>query len=306
MVTNRSRGQMLLIMAVIFGVTILTTVVLLNALHAPANVSSQLQSSRLDDIELTEAQVADDLERLFLVHTSVNRTGEALPYAEEAGGPDDRFADVVRNYSELNAALAASESGASIEVTYVGGQSRTGMLVRQNDSTQNLTHAGYSSSEQNWTVLEDAEGVPRLTMNVTEEPADPDSPFKLKVEGGNDLTFDSDGVEGGGVDCELTYPVQVDATGGVGTVSNQTEVCGTVDFELPSGSFNVSFENGTQVNGTYTISGVEDDSTELEGNTFDSQQIHDAVVVNPVFRLQYTDPTLTHTSTFTLYDEANS
>jgi len=295
---------MILIMSVLFAVTVLTTVVLLNTLHAPANVNTEGQASNLDDIERVERQVADDMERLFLVHTSMNRTGETLPYAAESGGPDAPFDAVVRNTSELNAGLSASESGAAVRVTYLEGQSDKGILVRQNNSSNDFTHRGYSSSDQNWTVLEDAEGLPRLSMYVTGGPDDSNSPFEVVIEGGNTLTFDDDGVEGAGVDCELAYPVWVNATDGVGTVSNATEVCGEFDLVVPN-TFDLTFENGTQVEGTYTISGVDPSGTELESNTFDWQQQYDDVVVDPAFRIQYTGPTITHRSTFRLYEESS-
>ncbi|MBX0303660.1 hypothetical protein [Haloarcula salinisoli] len=305
MVTTRSRGQMILIMSVLFAVTVLTTVVLLNTLHAPANVNTERQASNLGDIERVEGQAADDMERLFQVHTSMNRTGEALPYAAESGGPDDPFGDVVNNTSELNAALSASESGAAVSVSYVEGRSQEGMLVRQNNSTQNFTHRGYSPSEQNWTVLESADGLPRLSMYVTDGPDASDPPFEVVVEGGGGkLTFDDDGVEGAGVDCDLAYPIRVDATGGVGTVSNATDICGEFDLGVPD-TFNLTFENGSQAEGTYTISGVEAIDTDIEGNTFDWQQQYDGVVVNPAFRVQYTDPSITHRSTFRLYGESS-
>lgn len=298
---------MILLMAVLFAVTVLTAVILLNTLHAPATVNSQVQSSSLDDIEQVENQVADDMERLFLVHTSMNRTGEALPYVDGTG-PDDSFDAVVRNYSELNAALIGSQSGTSVRVTYLDDESREGILVSQNDSTQNLTYKGYDNADQNWTVLENAEELPRFVMNVTEEPDDSKSPFEVVVNDNKKLTFNKTGVEGSGVYCE-GYPISVDATDGVGTVSNQSGVCGTFDFDLPD-TFDLTFENGSEVTGTYTVSGGNADSdlatepTDLRAG----QQVRDGtdVIVDPKFRLQYTNPTITHSSNFTLYNETQS
>lgn len=307
MVTRDSRGQTILIMAILFAVIVLTTVILLNTLHAPANVQTQSQSSGLEDVELTEAQVANDMERLFLVHTSVATTGEPLPYVEADGGPDSRFGDVVENTSDLDAALRASESGAVVRVRYNATRSQEGMLVRQNDSTREFTYDGYSPSDQNWTVLDDAEGLPRFSMNVTEAPDDSDSPFEVVVDGGNELTFDDDGVEGAGVDCELSYPIQVDATAGIGTISNETEVCGTFDLEPPD-SFDLTFENGSEVTGTYTVSGVDADAagSDIDSNTYDWQHAtDDDVIVNPAFDVQYTEPAITHNATIVLYDEGS-
>jgi hypothetical protein len=299
---------MILIMAILFAVTVLTTVVLLNTLHAPADVNTQIQSSGLEDIDRTEAQVADDMERLFLVHTSMARTGEALPYADATGGPDDQFGDVVSNYSDLNTALAASESGAAISVTYVEARSQEGMLVRQNGS-QSFTPDGAESSDGNWTVLDNAERLPRFAMNVTDGPTASDRPFEVVVDGDTKLTFDEDGVEGARVDCDLAYPLQIDATNGVGTVSKNTEVCGTFDLDLPeSGSFALTFENGSRIRGNYTVSGADTDTniaSEFIADPTAGRPLYNDVVVNPVFRVQYTDPTLTHESTFALYNETS-
>jgi len=311
MVTVGSRGQTILVMAILFAVIVLTTVILLNTLHAPATVQTQSQAGSLDDIERTEAQIVDDMERLFLVHTSMNTTGEALPYAQESGGPDDQFSEVVENASDLSAGLTASESGAVVRVRWNATRSQNGTLVRQNnstDGTRNFTYDGYSSGDQNWTVLEDADGLPRLAMNVTEEPDSPDEPFEVVVDGGNRLTFGADGVEGAGVDCELSYPIQVDAAAGVGTVSNGSEVCGTFDLAPPDSSgFDLTFENGSQVNGTYTVSGAGVSNSDLQpaSNRYDWQQVNSSVVVNPAFDVQYTDPTVTHNATFALYNETS-
>lgn len=304
MVRTRSKGQIILVMAVTFAITVLTTVILLNTLNAPADGNTQLQASSLDDLEQAEAQVADDMERLFLVHTSMNRTGEALPYADDSG-PDDPFGAVVSNYSDLNAALTGSDSGTVVSVTYAEDRSQEGLLVRQNDSTQDFTP---QSGSTNWVVLNDAEGLPRFTMNVTDGPGPAASTFTVVVAGGNELNFDNDGVEGSGVACDLEYPIQVEATAGVGTVSNQTEVCGTFDLEPPDSDFNLEFQNGDTVTGTYTISGADTDGvidSGLQSNTEDWQQVRDGVIVNPAFRMEYTDPTVTHTANFSLYNETS-
>jgi hypothetical protein len=294
---------MILIMAVTFAITVLATVILLNTLHAPADVNTRTQASSLDDIERTQTRVAADMERLFLVHTSMNRTGEALPYADNSG-PDDRFDNVVRNYSDLNAALTGAESGAVVSVSYVEDRSQRGILVHQNDN-ESFTRGGPSASGD-WTVLQGAEGLPRLNMNVTSH--DSTDTFKVVVGGTSRLNFNGTGVEVNGEYCGLGYPIQVEATAGVGTVSNQTEVCGTFDLELPDSDFDLEFQNGDTVTGNYTISGTDTDSaisSDLESNTEDWQQVRNGVIVNPAFRMEYTDSTITHTANFSLYNETS-
>jgi len=303
MVSKRPKGQMILIMAVTFAITVLATVILLNTLHAPADVNTRTQASSLDDIERTQTRVAADMERLFLVHTSMNRTGEALPYADNSG-PDDRFDNVVRNYSDLNAALTGAESGAVVSVSYVEDRSQRGILVHQNDN-ESFTRGGPSASGD-WTVLQGAEGLPRLNMNVTSH--DSTDTFKVVVGGTSRLNLNGTGVEVNGEYCGLGYPIQVEATAGVGTVSNQTEVCGTFDLELPDPNFDLEFQNGDTVTGNYTISGTDTDSaisSGLESNTEDWQQVRDGVIVNPAFRMEYTDSTITHTANFSLYNETS-
>ena len=303
MVTERSRGQLILVMAVLFAVTILTAVILLNTLHASADLNTRAQSSSLDAIEQTEKQVADDMERLFLVHTSMKRDGEALPYVSGTGGPDSDFDVVVGKYSELNAALVGSQSGTSVRVTYFPDDSQEGILVNQNDK-QNFTYKGYDESTTNsWKVLKDTEELPRFVMNVTEGPDPSDNPFKVVVGSNTKLTFDDDGVDGSGVDCN-GYPIWVNATDGVGTVSNESGVCGTVDLKSTDPSPDLTFEYGNNTEGTYTISGAGADSTGLEVQPSRAgQQSYDDVIVNPKFRLNYTSPGITHTANFTLYNE---
>ena len=309
MVRPRSRGQTILIMSILFAVTVLTTVVLLNTLHAPANVNAELQASSLDDIEQTEAQIADDMERLFLVHTSMNPTGpnERLPYINETSGPDAPFGKVVSNYSDLSGSLTASESGAVVNASYNESRSQEGVLVRQTEDPSDDARPFTNDGNPDWTVLAGADGIPRLSMNVTQAPTDPDRPFKIVVDGDTELTFDGDGVEGSGIDCEREYPIQVDTTDGVGTVSKGGEVCGRFDLGRPT---DLTFENGSEVTGTYTISGADpqmgDATTDLT-STSDWRKVYDDddVIVNPAFDVQYRDPSITHESTFHLYNETS-
>jgi hypothetical protein len=298
MVTAGSRGQTILIMAILFAVIVLTTVILLNTLHAPADVQTQSQASGLEDIERTQAQVIADMERLFLVHTSVNATGEALPYAKATGGPDSPFGEVVENTSELNAALTASESGAVVSVSYNATHSQDGGFVRQ---SENDTFESTGGAED-WTVLAGADRLPRFRMNVVDGPSSSD-PFQVEVDSNTEIGFSQSGVEvagvdRAGVDCELDYPIQVDATAGVVTVSNATEVCGTFDLDLPDTTFDLEFEHGSRAEGTYAISGV--------GATAGAApQTNNSVVVNPAFDVEYTDPAITHNATVTLYNETS-
>jgi len=93
---HRERAQLLLIGSVVVAVAILGTVVLLNIIHVPPDVSAQTDSQSVTDAERVQESIESDLQQLVLMHTSVNETGEPLPYVNSTS-----FGEAVEVYGQL-------------------------------------------------------------------------------------------------------------------------------------------------------------------------------------------------------------
>lgn len=304
------RGQMILIAAVLVAISILGSVVLLNVLHVPADINTRQDARSLDTVERATIQVSEDLERLFLVHTSVNETSERVPYAQEVGGPDSAFETAVENYSAVNGDLSASASSTVVRVEYLdtSAGSQEGTFIRHNDTSRNLT-----VDDGDWDALSGAESVPYLYLNVTGANesgggvADGQA-FQVSIDG-ETVTFDQGEVElpGGeritGSHGDL-YPVEMEIVGGAGEIRNGSlRRTFTVD---PGSDFDVTFRDGNKTTGEYAISGTDVDSTGLDSGTEPYQYKRENVIVNPKFRLNVTDASVTHSTTFALYNGTGS
>lgn len=306
MVTG-SRGQVILIAAVIFAVTVLVSVALLSNLQTPADINTQSDSRSLETIERTGPALEDDLERIFLVHTSVDETGERVPYANESSGPDDPFGAVVANYSSVYSDMAVSDTSTVVSVEYLNTSrgSLNGTLLRHNDSSKNLTFDGFNDTKRaEWNLTEDAESMPYFHLNVTDTP---DDPFLVNISDDTlEFTDDSVAINGDNVFSNGAYPVEVELIDGVGEVRNGSD---RTAFEPdPDAYFDVTFGNGNETNGTYTVSATNTSvGSELVGNeTGDHQYTRTDVVLAPSFRMTYTDPNVRYVRFFRLYNDTST
>jgi len=301
---------MILVAAVLFAVAVLVSVALVNTLHVPADITTEQNARSLQTAERVAPQVRADLERLFLVHTSRADRNQLLPYAEEVGGPDPPLERVVANYSSATADVTVSDASRVVSVEYRNsshGHSINGTLVQHNDSSHPFTYQGFDDGTNGeWDVMEDAESVSYLHLNVTGD-GDITSGERFEVwVGGDNISFNDDAVLHDGTtildgDNDDLYPVELELVDGVGEIRNATN---RTAVELDDEAGEVTFHNGNETTGTFTITGTgENADSEMIGNEHDPYQFtREDVVVNPAFRVTYTDASLTYNSTFALYN----
>ena len=299
------RGQLILIGALLVAATILGSIVLLNTIHESPEVSTQQDSQSLVETERTVDQVKAGLERAFLVNTSMDEQGEALPYVNGSGGFETLAAEYVSGY--LN--LSTTDTAGVVDVTLVGNQ--TGGIARQNRTIAGFEE--YPSGEL--TLIEGAKAVPRFHLVVNETQL---SPFTVWI---NETTVspldnvslsvnDSTVENGGSFDpwtCDVsgdTRPIEIDFVDGVGEVRTGETYCGDLEFGkslVPE--VNVTFENGNKVNGTYTITAVDPVSIESFSEPYRWNRVSGTTyIVNPIFEIEYLTPNVEYSATYAPYN----
>lgn len=280
------RAQLILITAVLVALVVVGAVVLLNAIHESPQINAQTEAQSATDTQRTAEQIRGDLEGVFQARTSVNQTGEPMPYAYQFGGgpnrPDDRDFDEdiegTNGYSDNYATLRTTHSQTVINVDYTPsneGGSLTGAVAFQNDSSKAFTLPAEGpllagSQQEDYVVVEDAEMIPRFFLNISQVSSGEEVRFLIDGTGGTDeLVIDDSSVTrnsptgandwtcGGGaddLDLDGTGSVAVDFTDGVGEVRGDDVYCGNLTFgaELDP-QYDVEVESGATAFGNYTI-----------------------------------------------------
>lgn len=312
---ERTRGQLILIAAVMVALTVVASVALLNSIHVSADVQSQQDGKSLEEAERVTANVQEDLEELFLVNGSINETGDRLPYVKD----ENEFAALVEAYDEqyTNMSVQGKTGIVSVEVA----ETTEGIVVRQNETDD---FSDDTESANFWSPVEDADGVPYLNVTIEE------------IEtGGADFTITKDGpieqtivVEDGGSEgsanitdengdsiCtasgQLKTPIEMEFINGIGTIrGGEGTLCTGIEFGADFVAEEVEFDlsaspvSGNVNIGTYTIVAAGDDA-EFDGdNDWDSEDhrtIQDDVLVGATIEFVYQDPQVTYAGNTTLY-----
>lgn len=294
------RGQLILVGALLLSVTIVGSIVLLNALHESPNVYTQQESQSLEDAERAVAEVRDNLERVFLVNSSVDQVGEPLPYAN-----DSSFDRLVAEYERQYANLSTIHGAGLVQIEVVGGE--TGGVARQGPAP-----GGYHAYP-NGTVIEGASAIPQLNLEINDTNG---GPFTVEIRGDTgssvEMVINDSGVSGA-VSCSLDDfdSISIHLSKGSGSVSTEETYCGVENFGAGlSQPLTVEMDNPGGADGTYTVTGVGATSPEVTGspnednpwsiNSTGSQDY----LVNPEFEIQYRNPDLSFTTTFELYNRS--
>jgi hypothetical protein len=276
---HRERAQLLLIGSVVVAVAILGTVVLLNIIHVPPDVSAQTDSQSITDAERVQDSVEDDLQQLVLMHTSVNETGEPLPYVNP-----DTFNESVEVYGQNYTELSTTSSAAVTSVDYVN-KSSIGSVVYQN-TTDSLA---------NGTVLRSVESVPRLYVNVSEIA---NSEYaNISIRNININVSSSAVIVDGSTVCgnSLNPPIEIDILGGSGTVRENGNTCAELDID-PAGTDDIGINpSGDSASGTYVISAIGAVPASGAENSVEN------VDVNPTFHVVYQDANVAYETTFSAF-----
>ena len=304
------RGQLILIGALLVAATILGSIVLLNTIHESPEVSTQQDSQSLVETERTVDQVKAGLERAFLVNTSMDEQGEALPYVNGSGGFETLATEYVSGY--LN--LSTTDTAGVVNATLVGNQ--TGGIARQN-RTDTGEYKKYNETGDPVTIIQNAETIPRLHLLVNETSASsftlwinqtdiPPSgtPLNASLEI-SDNTVEKGGSAPGSWACDLpgNSLIEIDFIDGVGEVRTGETYCGDLEFgAFDPARYNVTFENGNRVNGTYTITAVDPVSIESFSEPYRWNRVSGTTVVNPIFEIEYLTPNVEYSATYAPYN----
>lgn len=147
----RNRGQLLLIGAVLIGLTIISTVVMLNGMQYADSAGARSQSQVLDDGERTEEMVERDLERLVV---QVQKT--------DPSNPADALRENISVYDNSTRNMTVSRGGPTVNVTLNGSASRGKRF--QYASTSNFKPS--SSTGNDWDMATDVDHLRRFDVHV--------------------------------------------------------------------------------------------------------------------------------------------
>lgn len=310
----RSRGQLILVAAVLLALVIVASAVLLNGLVAPKTATTSSLSADAGGLERETSSVQIDLQRLFLHTTSVDGPGgEPLPYAEESDlrpVVDDAYGGIVGNRT-------VNRTGSLLTVQYDHGRSREGDVI-YNQTTGELRN----SSHNDWTLARGIDTLPRATVDIADEyGTTPASAMRVVVDGDSGGTWDlavtnsAVYVNGGPPRCDgaidpssnerirldVVKPATTNATVDVYDGSEDLICSRTVEFgEGLDRPWNVSIANGDQATGTYFLS-MDGTSTDL--NSDPRPHTETGVVINPAFSVTYEGEGVSYDSHFRLYNE---
>jgi hypothetical protein len=305
-VVNRDsgRGQLILVGALLVAATILSSIVLLNSIHESPETYTRHDSQSLVEAERNVEQIRGNLERAFLVNTSVEEAGTPLPYAQ-----NDTFDSIVEEYEGQVVNLSTTDSAAIVRVELVGTQ--TGGIARQREVATGFKE--FPSDD----IIQDADSIPRMYLYVNETNVSTLSSFDVLIDNGSknvELNVDEDGVSGD-VTCDLSGQdfdaIEIDFVDGVGSVTTDEKYCGEREFGTSlDPPLDVTFEDGDDARGTFTVTGaggtsVTSDITGSPGDETWSKTSSAATeyIVNPVFEIEYRTPEVSYSSKVALYNE---
>jgi len=295
MVNRSERAQLLLIGSVVVAVAILGTVVLLNIIHVPPDVSAKSDSQSVENVERVNDAFEDDLRELALMHTSVNETGEPLPYVDD---DDNSFTEAVNTYSGNYTTLASTASPSVPSIEYLSAEAEDGAIAYQNET----------GSLADSTVISSPDRITRLLVTV-EEINDGFELFvprsggsdnvRITVASTGDVIVDSAAFSSETVCSLASEPVEISITDGQTEIQSDGTVCASFELDL-SNPNNVQIDGtgSTDPEGTYTVAAV-------SGNCNPSNAIcignGDTIDLNPTFHVVYQDANVAYETTFSVF-----
>lgn len=300
---TEERGQLLFVLAIFISLTIIGSVVLLNAFHAPADVGATTERTGLDAAEDTSQQVSSDLHDLYMQTATAN--GEPVPVLNTTAGEHKEFATLVENYTNASLATSMQYESGLINVTFDPEASEDeGVVLRQNNSG-NMTNNTHS----NWKVVEDADEVPYVYLNITEFNGSSSDSFTLHMNsdaanqpdsGDYNLTIVENSTDNADVfvngqqvcEKEIAVPFRVELVDD-GIQLDNSQLCGA--SKQPYGSFSgdaVYIQQGDFVKGNYSVvaTGGSVTSPDFDDSVSGRKKLKNDFIYNPHFRLRYESP----------------
>jgi hypothetical protein len=297
------RGQLLLTAAILVSLTIVASAVLLNDIHASADVKAQQERQSLEQTERDIEQLQDSLEELFMVNGSQQR----LPYAKNGSKLAAATEEFARQY--LN--MSTQHSAAFINVSFLGeSASETGDVYTQFES-RNFTPPGSS-----YQVIKDGASLQRMSLEI--DSIDSGDSLSLKLGTGEKLDIEntsgnsevlvSGDINGtcqkGPVTNDRTLEIEV--VDGSGEIRYNGRHCREIEFGEgygdSTGNSPIWFKGDRDaVTGTFVFA-VENATDGAQWNNSDKYRKRSSgVIINPMFRLTYDDPQVSYETNVTAY-----
>lgn len=306
---SKHRGQLILVTAILIALTVLASVVLLNAIHTPADLQTEALSEGTDRIQHLDHATRADLDRMFVGVTGATLHGHSLPFVTNTTA----LSAAVDDSMTIRTNMTAKQAGSLVAVEYNGSASVIGTAVYQT-TNETFTDASGNSS---WAALSDVSQL-TIEMNVTTANGTLGTTDRATLTVNNTTTPDTwrltiakDGINtsDSGMVCGASElpefddgRVQISVRQRHGTVwvhtAEGTARCG--EFHLggnQSAPWTVGFENGETVTGNYGIAGI--------GTAGTAPNADSSVVVNPGFDVTYVADGITYETTYALYNRTH-
>lgn len=244
---EQTRGQVILVAAFAIAVTLVALALVLNAAIYTEHLATRTESSGATDALTYRTSVQQNVGAILAHENDVNAGN--YPHLR------DNVSEAVGVYSNVSAGQEASRS-AIVAISY--DRAVDGARVHQR-ATDNFTDA---SNEGNWTVASGVEGAREFRINVSDATG---GEFRVNATSGSDewwmnVTEGAGGVTVG-VDNGTTRatctrssasgPFWINVT--EGTVAGTDCPALTFAEGVSDGAYDVGFENGSEIEGRYSL-----------------------------------------------------
>jgi len=311
---RRDRAQLLLIGAIVIAIVVVASVVLLNTVHSSPEITADRDAKSLSDVENANNELQNNLEEVFL---GTNATDDRkLAYVE-----GDSFEGVIDSYTEQYNDAVAPDSALVASIDYVDGtEGALAWNESVNTSLRDVQQEEETLLDVEGVDFEDDVPVPTLRLEATlveeevalafvNETDAADEEVKLELDpnnGDGEVTF------GGEPLCSFEENASIDLRAGTGTIETDEETCTGVTIEFPddleAGTID-DVEDIEKITLQYVPGQVEHISYEVStkdaecGEPGEWNECVDGVELNPTFAIELKDPSVSYSSTFTVYED---
>jgi hypothetical protein len=249
------------------------------------------------DVERVNDAVESDLRQLTLMHTSVNETGQPLPYVDPA-----TFGEAVAVYNQNYTRLSSTNSPTITSIEYDPSAAATGVVAYQNE-TGSLDDGVVTTAiddlaivSVNVTQINDG-----LRLSVPQSGADN---IQIDVTPGGDVIVDSADFSSETVCAGVSAPVEIDIRNGGTEVRSGGDLCATFDLTIAAPN-NVEIRtapSGTVApDGTYFVGAISATATCPSADSCIGDDPGETIDVNPTFHVVYQDANVAYETTFTAF-----
>lgn len=303
--SDGSRGQLMLVGAILMALVVISTVVLLNGVQLSENTGSEDTLRATDQTQETTEALQTNVRTVFR-HFDDN----GGPYISTTDVNDFREDVVLFNQTYTN--LTTFHTSSFVNVDIDSADSFTGMALRSDGGAFESASGGAT-----WTVASDAPEMPYLSMNVTDQSANSGTDFVVRFQNSNDSTeytelrFTEDEVRLDGSDVGSSVSLCSADTDGHWTHLRIVDGGARLETEgsLECDAFSVEFDHnvdvliqqGSEATGSFLLT-VGDGATITPGNygpagsgtPYTVGQTGPPVLINPALDIDYNSPDITY------------